>query len=401
VRSTALRNTWLSRILPAAGVAVLLPGCGFDLGYVISAAAGQFSLLRDSVSISEAVESGQFSEEELTKLQLIQDARAYARDAIGLNVGDHFTLFYDSEGQPVAFNISASQKDAFVPETWWFPIVGTVPYLGFFELAEAEAAENELAARGLDVWMYEIDAYSLLDFFPTILLSPMLERSEINLADVVFHELLHSTVWRAGDTTFNESLATFVGRQGAIDFLSDRHPDDPELVQAAVEHFEDSDRFSEFMLSLFNDLDAYYASDLSSEARIAGREAVYQAGRDRFAVEVQPLMNDPDRYDWVQNVPTNNAYMLGVRRYNLDLAVFEQVFAATGGDWPASLELFGAAADHSSPYEFLQDWLDSAGTNTRHPAGLKVGDRAGSNRSPVRVIARPLRCPSDPSTPRS
>jgi len=400
VRGAARKNSGCVRFVAVASLTILLSGCGFDIGYVLSAASGQFDLLRDSVSIPEAINGGGFTEAELDKLQLIQDARAYARDTIGLNVGNHFTLFYDSEGQPVAFNISASQKDAFVPQTWWFPFVGTVPYLGFFELANAETLRDRLAAQGFDVWMYEIDAYSLLDFFPTVLLSPMLKRSEINLVDVVFHELLHSTVWRAGDTTFNESLATFVGRTAAIEFLSDRHPDDPELIQTAVEHFEDTDRFHDFMLSLFSELDAHYASDLSSEGKIAGREAIYRTGRDRFADEVQPLMNNPDRYDWVQNVPTNNAYMLGIRRYNLDLEVFEHVFAATGGDWAESLELFRSAADRSAPYDFLQDWLESTDTTTLDLVNVKVDNPTRPDPSPVRAIARPLHCPNDPSTPR-
>ncbi len=51
--------------------------------------------------------------------------------------------------------------------------------------------------------------------------------------------------------------------------------------------------------------------------------------------------------------------MLGVRRYNLDLDVFEQVFAATGEDWAQSLELFRTAATESDPYAYLRSWLET------------------------------------------
>lgn len=347
----------LCRAVAAALWVIALPGCGVDWGYIFAAAAGQLDILRNSVPLSQALENDALTADERAKLQLIRDTRTYAADVIGLSTGDNFTQFYDAGGEPVAFNVSACRKDAFKPRQWTFPIVGTVPYLGYFDRQAADAKYDQLAAEGLDVFMYEVDAYSGLGYFPSVVLSPMLQRSEINLIDTVFHELLHSTVWRQNDAPFNESLATFVGRTAAVDYLTDRYPDQPQLVQTAVEQFEDVDRFNDFILSLFNELEAFYAGDLSSEDKIAGREAVYQAGRDRFAAEVQPLMNHPDGYDWVQDLPTNNAWLLGIRRYNLDLAVFQDVFEATGRDWPASLKVFRTAASEQDPYAYLRSWL--------------------------------------------
>ncbi len=359
---SAARRRWPAGLTPAVLLSIvnLLSGaCGVDLGYLIPAAVGQIELLRHSVPVSQAIEAGGLTEEQVAKLELIEDARRYARDVIGLNVEENYTRFYDSGDEPVAFNVSACRKDAFEAQWWSFPIVGTVPYLGFFDRAAADAKFNELATAGLDVLMYEIDAYSGLGYFPNPILSPMLERSEVNLADTVFHELLHSTIWRPNDTTFNESLATFVGRTGAVRYFAERHSDRPELVREAIETFEDTDRYSDFALSLFNELDVFYSSDLSSAAKIAGREAIYEAGRERFAAEVQPLMNRPERYDWIAQLPANNAWMLSIRRYNLDLDVFEQVFAVAGEDWAAVLRLFQAAAGDSNPYAYLRAWLES------------------------------------------
>jgi predicted aminopeptidase len=259
------------------------------------------------------------------------------------------------------FNVSACRRDSFEPRQWTFPIVGTVPYLGYFDQSASEAAQQSLEAAGYDVFRYEVDAYSGAGYFPSVILSPMLERSDISLANTVFHELLHGTIWRPSAVSFNESLATFFGRRGVVSYFADRYPDRPDLIEEALETFEDSDRFADFMLTLFEALNAFYESDLSSEDKIAGREAVYQAGRDRFAAEVQPLMHHPERYDWVASLPANNAYMMGVRRYNLDLDVFEEVLAATGSDWHASVAVFRAAAAQSDPYAYLREWLRSRG----------------------------------------
>lgn len=349
-------RTVAARAMVLAAVA-LCGGCGVDWAYLLPAAAGQFRLIADSVPIDTAIEHGQLGDDQVAKLRLIQDARLHARDAMGLSVKDNFTKFYDSKGQAVAFNVSASRKDKLEPREWWFPIVGTVPYLGYFDRAAADAKVAWLADEGLDVFMYEIEAYSGIGFIPNLVLSPLLKRSEISIAQTVFHELLHSTVWHGDNTSFNESLASFYGRRGAISYLTETYPDQPEKVQEAMEQFEDVDRYTESMLVLFDDLEVLYASDVSAEEKIAAREAVYQAGRERFAAEVQPLMNSPGRYNWVQDIPANNAWMLGIRRYHLDLDTFERVFAATGEDWSAMLAVVREAARHSDPYAYLREWL--------------------------------------------
>ena len=361
IRRSATRSVDITTALAVVLLtgSALLGGCGVDLAYLIPAAAGQIKLLWRSVPIGVAIGDGHLTGDQVAKLEAIQHARAYARDVMGLSVENNFTKFYDSGGKPVAFNVSACRKDAFKPRLWRFPIVGTVPYLGFFERAAADAKFDQLAGEGLDVFMYEIEAYSGLGYIPNLVLSPLLERSEIQIVETILHELLHSTIWRPNDTSFNESLATFYGRTGTVEYLADRYPDHPELVQEAIGLFEDTDRYTDFMLTLFNDLDTFYSSDLATEDKIAGREAVYQAGRDRFATEVQHLMNRPERYDWVRNLPTNNAWMLGVRRYNLDLEVFQQVFTATGRDWVASLQVFRDAAGRSDAYGYLRAWLTS------------------------------------------
>jgi len=216
-------------------------GCGLDLSYLLPLAAGEINVLLRSVPISLAIQSGGLTVEQVAKLQLILDTREFARDVMGLTLGSDYTKFYDSGGDAVMFNVSACRRDAFEPRQWTFPIVGTVPYLGFFNRSAADAKALALEEAGYDVFMYEVDAYSGAGYFPSVVLSPMLNRSDISLANTVFHELLHGNVWRPNDVSFNESLATFFGRTGAAKYVADRFPDQPELIEDAVETFEDRD----------------------------------------------------------------------------------------------------------------------------------------------------------------
>ncbi len=114
------------------------------------------------------------------------------------------------------------------------------------------------------------------------------------------------------------------------------------------------------MFGLLDELEDFYASALSSEEKIIGREAIYQASRDRFTQQVLPEMHFPELFDWVQDMPTNNAYVLGFQRYNLDLDLFEAVFMATAGNWSETLEVFrNAAAAGRDPHSVLETWLSA------------------------------------------
>jgi len=347
----------LTHLLAGLFACATCAGCGVDFAYLLPAVAGQIDILLHTVPIEQAIADGNLSDEQVRKLVLVQDSRNYARDVIGLNVGDHYTRFYNAGDDAVAYNLSASRRDRFEPYVWTFPLVGSVPFLGFFDLAPAELRADELRDQGYDVFIYEVDAYYALGIFSNPILSPMLERPDESLIDTVIHELTHATMTRFGDTDFNESLATFVGRTGALAYLKDRYAAEPERQTLALARFEDNDRYSAFALELYQELDAYYRSDLPAEAKILGREAIYQAGRERFAAEVLPLMNIPENYAWVDRMPANNAFMLGIRRYNLDLAAFDAVFQAVNRDWSRALEVFAAAARADDAYAFLHGWV--------------------------------------------
>jgi predicted aminopeptidase len=339
----------------------LSTGCN-ALVYVVHAAEGQLSIQGATEPIDDVLASGRLSEEDEAKLRLLVRAREYAVETIGLNAGDSYTTFYDSAGDPVAFSLSASPRDALDPVVWWFPIFGRQEHLVFFDEEYLRQVEQGLIDDGFDTFTYEVDAYSTVGFFKDPIRSPMLRRNTLSAVEVIFHELLHNTIWRAGAEVFNESLATFVGRTAAVEFLLAEFGEDSGWGAVGVAYYGDSDAVNEFLLRLYDELAAYYARPLSAEEKIAGREAVYQAGRDRFVNEVLPTLYYPEVFGAYAELPTNNAWMRANYRYHVDLAVFEDVFAALGGDWPAALEVFRSAARSASdPFDYLRNWLAERG----------------------------------------
>lgn len=349
------------RYCPAIAVlfASLLPLAGCEgVTYVLHLADGQLQVQGNVQSIAAVLASGRLSETDSAKLELIVAAREHAVGAMGLNAGDSYTQFYDTGGDPLAFNLTAARRDALEPVIWTFPVVGKVPYVAFFDEAYLRDYQQRLEDAGYDTLTYELDAYSTLGVFADPVRSTMLRRSELSLAETVIHELLHNTVWRAGDSTFNESMATFVGRQGAIEFLRLYYGDASEWPAIAEAYYADLDVVNVFLLEFYAELSEFYAQAISLEDKIAGREAVFQAARDRFVAQVQPTLHYPDVFASYATLPTNNAWVLANYRYNLELDVFANVYALTGQNWPATLDVYrAAAAADGDPFEYLRQWV--------------------------------------------
>ncbi|MBK7966760.1 MAG: aminopeptidase [Bacteroidetes bacterium] len=89
----------------------------------------------------------------------------------------------------------------------------------FFVKEKGEAELKELERFGYDVEYRSVSAWSTLGWFEDPILSNMLKRSEGQLAEVIIHELTHTTLYLPGSVDFNENFATFVGEHGAILFL--------------------------------------------------------------------------------------------------------------------------------------------------------------------------------------
>jgi predicted aminopeptidase len=345
------------------GAFVLTSGCE-GVPYVAHLAEGQLHIQGHVEPIDDVLASGRLSEEDAAKLQLIVDARDFAAQTLGLNAGRSYTTFYDTQGDPLAWNLSAARPDKLAPKTWTFPVVGEVPYLSFFDEAYLRNYEQQLKDQGLDTQTYELDAYSTLGVFEDPVRSTMLKRGTLSLSETIIHELLHNTVYRANDTVFNESLASWVGRQGAVEFLQARYGDASGWPEVAIAFYADTDVVNAFLMQLYADLTSHYAQSISAADKIAGREAVYQSARNRFTADIQPTLYLPDSFASYASLPTNNAWMLGNYRYNLDLGSMAAVYVATGQNWPATLDVFRAAAvAPGDPFTYLRDWV------TQHAGG--------------------------------
>ncbi len=323
----------------ARGVAVgcLVLGGGFLGGtptgrYLARAGWEEGRILLARRPIEALVGDSTVPEPTRAKLRLVLEARAFAEDSLGLHAGGSFTTYTDLGRDTLVLVLSAAEPDTLAPFTWWFPIVGRVPYKGFFDVDEARAAVRALRARGLDTYLRPSPAFSTLGWFDDPLLSTTLAADSVDLVNTVIHELTHNRYYAPDGAVFNESFANFVGARGAERFFRARG----DTIRAArtVARWADERRLAAFWRALAGTLDSAFAAHPSAAkraARLAARDTVYAAARRRLVDSIAPAFETIDpRY--AQRVALDNAALLARRVYLSDLEAFEARYAAAGGD---------------------------------------------------------------------
>src|SRR6185436_4760282 len=108
-------------------------------------------------------------------------------------------------------------------------------------------------AKGYDVFVGGVDAYSTLGWFKDPVLNTFIDREEPDLAEVIFHELGHQRVFARADTDFNEAFATTVGQEGARRWLRARG--DTNAYTAYLAALRRNDQFVHLVLKIRAELE--------------------------------------------------------------------------------------------------------------------------------------------------
>lgn len=294
------------------------------------------------------------------KLQLVLDARRFAIDSLGLRANEEFTTFSRLDRDTLVLVLSAAYRDSLAFRTWWFPVVGSVPYKGFFDFEQGKREAAAVDEAGFDAVLRPAAAFSTLGWFNDPLLPTTLALDTLSLANTVIHELVHTTYYAPGQAVFNESMANFVGSRGAERFFRARGQ--LRAAEAVTRRWEDEMVFGEFWSGLYASLDsAFRAHPGDRPARLIARDTVFTRARLQLRSELAPRLVTMDSAA-IARIRLNTAAVMARRIYLTDLSLFERVHQRTGSDIRRTIgELLELAkSDRDAPYDAIRRFLGDA-----------------------------------------
>jgi predicted aminopeptidase len=349
-RFAAMRTLALAILMVlSAGV---LAGC--ETRYIARAAYEESLLLWRRKPIDAVLARGDLPPQLRARLQTVLKVRAFASDRLGLNVGDAYTSISEVDKGAIAWVVMAAPRDSLEPYTWWFPIVGRIPYRGYFNKEHADAEAAEMDQRGYDTMVRPAVAFSSLGFFNDPLLSNLLRLDRVELAGVIIHELFHRTYFLASDVMFDESAATYVGSAGAIKFFEATEGPDSADAESARAVLDADLKFARFLNDEAGRLVQLYQSRLPRKEILKRRVTLFAAINADYA-KLKPHLSGLERFD-LDKQPINNAVLINYLIYFHDLDSFTKLDHIYAGNLHDTIKAIIALAesDHDNPFEPIE-----------------------------------------------
>jgi predicted aminopeptidase len=356
-----------------------LAGC--EAGYITHAAYEESCLLWRRQPIDTVLARGDLTPDVRAKLGTVLKVREFAGDDLGLNVGGAYTTISEVDRGAIAWIVMAAPRDSLEPYTWWFPVVGRIPYRGYFNKNRADAEAAEMEQRGYDTMVRPAVAFSSLGFFNDPLLSNLLRLSRVELAGVIIHELFHRTYFLPSDVMFDESAATYVGSAGAVKFFEVSEGADSTDAEAARGVLDADLKFGRFLNEEAERLVELYKSGLPREEILKRRVAIFAAINGDYA-QLKPHLSGLERFD-LDKEPINNAVLINYLIYFHDLDTFAKLQQVYRGNLHDTIKAIIALAE-SNPENPFDPIEQMARTGTPPAAAQAIDPQIGTER---RVIA--------------
>jgi predicted aminopeptidase len=317
-------------------------------------------LLNKREPIDKALNSPDVPEEQKAKLRLAIEARKFAESDLHFTPTKNYQTYVDLKRPYVTWVVTASPKNKIESYKWGYPLVGKLPYKGYFTPDEAKEEAKKMSKDGYDVWVRGVTAYSTLGWFEDPLLSSMLGGGESDLVNLIIHESAHATLFIKSQADFNERLATFLGNEGTEHFYRKKEGEkSPTNAKVLLEN-GDEKLFSEFITNEIKELNEWYKVTAPAGSSIP--EDVRQERLKQIPIRFTKLLKPKLKtaaYQKFEKAEINNAYLASLQTYVYDLSDFEKLLQKFNGDFKAFLTYCKTLEKVADPAQELKNFLSS------------------------------------------
>jgi predicted aminopeptidase len=317
---------------------------GCYLGHVT---AGQIRLLRARQPIEDLLADPATPRELQLRLEIVERTRAFAA-TLGLDVDGQYTSYVPWPGDRVVTTVVATRPGEVEPAGFWFPILGRLPYKGYFDPEKAAAEAERLRARGLDVCVVPVPAYSTLGWFDDPVTGPMLRAGEGQLVETLLHELVHATVYLPSHAEFDEGVASFIGEEASVRFFAEGGQ--PDQAQQRREFVEEGRRIDAQILELRERVETLYASTSAGDQREEARASYEEEARAAIS---DLALTTRDAPALARRLSLNDACLALAATYASDIPLYAEKLDALGDDLRAFVARLRQVTGASDPREAL------------------------------------------------
>ena len=293
--------------------------------YGLSQGKGQLEIVSASRELAEVMSDSSVPDSIKMKLQLIQAVKQFTVDSLGFEESKNYTTYYDQKGKPSLWVVTGAKPYALEPKQWSFPLLGSVPYKGFFVYEKAEKEEKKLRLENWDTNIRVAGGWSTLGWFRDPVLSNMLNDRPGELANTIVHELTHANLFVKDSVEFNENLASFFGDQGAQRFLKATYGETSPEYTDYINGQLDRRKFTDHILRGADYLDSLYANmteTLPDEDRYNSKKQMIN--EIIFACDTLTLYEKERYLRFLSEKQVNNAFFMSYLRYKGDFTFFER-----------------------------------------------------------------------------
>jgi predicted aminopeptidase len=328
------RMTYHTRIAIVVSIAVTVlatTSCS-NISYYAQSIAGGYRVLADREPINEVLLDPSISPTVKDKLTAVLEMRDFASNSMRLPENDSYRTYVDLKRPYAVWNVFAAPEFSMDMKEWCFLFVGCVRYRGYFDKMDAQEYANELRQDGLDVYVAGIAAYSTIGWFDDPMLNTIINRDEIRLAGLIFHELSHQVVFIKGDTAFNEGFAVAVELEGIKRWLA--HKGSSAMLEKYQLRKARHKQFVALVTEVRNILEALYKGGETQNQMRQQKVSIVKKMQEKY-ITLKAGWDGFPGYDRWFSKPINNAQIAAVTTYQDYVPAFQKLLAQHNYDMDA------------------------------------------------------------------